>query len=42
MTASALDVIQDEHRALAGMLFSLRELVRGIVAGRTAPDFLLL
>jgi hemerythrin-like domain-containing protein len=42
MAASALDVIQDEHRALAGMLYSLRELVRGVVAGRAAPDFLLL
>jgi hemerythrin-like domain-containing protein len=42
MSATALDVIQDEHRALSGMLFSLRELVRRIVAGRADPDFMLL
>lgn len=42
MTARALDVIRDEHRALAGMLTALRTLVRDVVAGRAEPDFALL
>ncbi|MFN9775950.1 MAG: hemerythrin domain-containing protein [Burkholderiales bacterium] len=42
MTARALDVIRDEHRALAGMLSALRTLVRDVAAGRAEPDFALL
>lgn len=42
MTARALDVIRDEHRALAGMLTALRTLVRDVAAGRAEPDFALL
>jgi hemerythrin-like domain-containing protein len=42
MSARALDVIRDEHRALAGMLTALRTLVRDVAAGRSEPDFALL
>jgi hemerythrin-like domain-containing protein len=42
VTARALDVIRDEHRALAGMLTALRTLVREIAADRARPDFALL
>ena len=42
MNRRALDVIRDEHRALAGMLTALRTLVRDVVAGRAQPDFALL
>jgi hemerythrin-like domain-containing protein len=42
MAATALDVIQDEHRALAAMLVSLRTIVREIGAGRAKPDFMLM
>ncbi len=42
MTTRALDVIRDEHRALAGMLTALRTLVRDVAAGRAQPDFALL
>ncbi len=42
MPVRALDVIRDEHRALAGMLTALRTIVRDVAAGRAAPDFALL
>lgn len=42
MSTRALDVIRDEHRALAGMLTALRTLVREVAAGRAGPDFGLL
>jgi hemerythrin-like domain-containing protein len=35
----SLDIIHDEHRALAAMLNGLRTLVVGIEAGRLQPDF---
>lgn len=38
----SLDIIHDEHRALAAMLSGLRSLVSGIEAGRLQPDFDLL
>lgn len=38
----SLDIIHDEHRALAAMLNGMRELVAGIEAGRLRPDFDLL
>ena len=42
MSSRALDVIRDEHRALAGMLTALRSIVRDVAAGRAQPDFALL
>lgn len=38
----ALDIIHDEHRAMAAMLGGLRSLVTEIEAGRVTPDFDLL
>lgn len=38
----SLDIIHDEHRALAAMLGGMRSLVAGIEAGRLRPDFDLL
>jgi len=38
----SLDIIHDEHRALAAMLSGMRTLVAGIEAGRLQPDFDLL
>lgn len=38
----SLDIIHDEHRALAAMLSGMRTLVDGIEAGRLKPDFDLL
>lgn len=35
----SLDIIHDEHRALAAMLSGLRTLVANIEAGRIKPDF---
>ena len=35
----SLDIIHDEHRALAAMLSGLRTLVANIEAGRLKPDF---
>lgn len=35
----SLDIIHEEHRALAAMLSGLRTLVVGIAAGRLKPDF---
>jgi hemerythrin-like domain-containing protein len=42
MHARALDVIRDEHRALAGMLTALRTLVRDVRERGTRPDFAVL
>ena len=39
MRYPALDIIHDEHRALAAMLSGLRALATGIQAGRLRPDF---
>ncbi|MFT3759044.1 hemerythrin domain-containing protein [Thauera sp.] len=39
MKYASLDVIHDEHRALAAMLSGLRTLVSAIEAGRLQPDF---
>jgi branched-chain amino acid transport system ATP-binding protein len=39
MRYKALDVIHEEHRALAAMLSGLRTLVASIAAGRLKPDF---
>jgi branched-chain amino acid transport system ATP-binding protein len=36
---NAIDVIRNEHRALAAVLSGLVELTDGIAAGRFAPDF---
>ncbi|MFZ4758522.1 MAG: hemerythrin domain-containing protein [Burkholderiaceae bacterium] len=41
MRAHALDIIRDEHRALAGMLTSLRSLVRDVRDQGRRPDFAL-
>jgi hemerythrin-like domain-containing protein len=41
MAPRALDIIRDEHRALAGMLTSLRALVRDVRDRGTRPDFAL-
>lgn len=38
----SLDIIHDEHRALAAMLSGMRTLVASIEAGRLKPDFNLL
>jgi branched-chain amino acid transport system ATP-binding protein len=38
----SLDIIHEEHRALAAMLSGMRTLVTGIEAGRLKPDFDLL
>ncbi len=38
----SLDIIHEEHRALAAMLSGMRTLVAGIEAGRIKPDFDLL
>lgn len=38
----SLDIIHEEHRALAAMLSGMRTLVGGIEAGRLKPDFNLL
>lgn len=38
----ALDIIHDEHRALAAMLSAMRTLVANIEAGRLKPDYDLL
>lgn len=38
----SLDIIHDEHRALAAMLSGMRTLVAGIESGRLKPDFDLL
>ena len=42
MKYESLDIIHDEHRALAAMLSGLRTLVAAIAAGRLQPDFDLL
>lgn len=42
MSIKALDIIHDEHRALAAMLSGLRALASGIAAGRLQPDFALI
>ena len=42
MKYESLDIIHDEHRALAAMLSGLRTLVTAIAAGRLQPDFDLL
>lgn len=39
MAHRALDIIRDEHRALAGILVALRSLVRDARDGRAPPDF---
>ena len=39
MIYKSLDIIRDEHRALAAMLSGLRTLVTSIEAGRLKPDF---
>jgi len=39
MSNKSLDIIHDEHRALAAMLSGLRALASGIEAGRLTPDF---
>ncbi|MCV2219741.1 hemerythrin domain-containing protein [Thauera sp. Sel9] len=39
MSYESLDIIHDEHRALAAMLSGLGTLVAGIEAGRLQPDF---
>ncbi len=39
---TAIDVIRNEHRALAAVLGALRQVVEGIVAGRFEADFELL
>lgn len=39
MIYKSLDIIRDEHRALAAMLSGLRALATGIEAGRLKPDF---
>lgn len=39
MTIKSLDIIHDEHRALAAMLAGLRAIASGIEAGRLKPDF---
>lgn len=39
---SALNVIRDEHRAMAAVLDALAHVVRGIDAGRMKPDYTLL
>lgn len=39
MSNKSLDIIRDEHRALAAMLSGLRALASGIEAGRLQPDF---
>jgi len=39
MSYKSLDIIHDEHRALAAMLSGLRALASGIEAGRLTPDF---
>ena len=38
----SLDIIHDEHRALAAMLIGMRTLANNIEAGRLKPDFELL
>jgi len=38
----SIDIIHDEHRALAAMLSGLRSLAQGIESGRLKPDFDLL
>lgn len=42
MNIKSLDIIHEEHRALAAMLSGLRTLAREIEAGRLQPDFDLL
>jgi hemerythrin-like domain-containing protein len=42
MRARALDIIRDEHRALAGMLTALRTLVRDVRERGATPDFAVL
>lgn len=42
MTIKSLDIIHDEHRALAAMLSGLRSIASGIEAGRLKPDYDLL
>ncbi|MCK6407775.1 hemerythrin domain-containing protein [Thauera sp.] len=42
MSMKSLDVIRDEHRALAAMLSGMRTIVQGIEAGRLKPDYDLL
>lgn len=42
MKYTSLDVIHEEHRALAAMLSGLRALATGIAAGRLQPDFKLM
>lgn len=37
--SKSLDIIHDEHRALAAMLSGLRAIAAGIEAGRLQPDF---
>ena len=39
MRIRTLDIIRDEHRALAGILIALRTLVREARDGRTSPDY---
>lgn len=42
MKPEAIQIINDEHAAIAAILYSLRALVREIRAGRVKPDFRLL
>mgnify|MGYP000899716316 CR=1 FL=1 len=37
--SQSLDIIHDEHRALAAMLSGMRSLASGVAAGRLKPDF---
>ena len=37
--SQSLDIIHDEHRAIAAMLSGMRSLAAGIAAGRLKPDF---
>lgn len=39
MSIKSLNIIHDEHRALAAMLSGLRAIASGIEAGRLKPDF---
>lgn len=39
MNHKSIDIIHDEHRAIAAMLAGLRAIVSGIEAGRLKPDF---
>lgn len=41
-TPSALNIVRDEHRAMAAVLDAMAHVVRGIADGRMKPDFTLL